>query len=97
MLTEASIAGRVDHLRGVKGNVIVGRLIPAGTGMPVYREVCLEKDEPIPVQPNLEDLLRAETDAEDEEALPGGLRRRAVGSIASHQPKTGGSEAARFA
>ena len=68
MLTEALIAGRVDHLR-VKGNVIVGRLIPAGTGMPVYREVYLEKDEPIPVQPNLEDLLRAETDAEDEEAL----------------------------
>jgi len=60
---------RVDHLRGLKENVIVGRLIPAGTGMPVYREVYLEKDEPVPVQPNLEDLLRAETDDESEEAL----------------------------
>jgi len=50
----------VDHLRGLKENVIVGRLIPAGTGMPVYREVYLEKDEPVPVQPNLEDLLRAQ-------------------------------------
>jgi len=69
VLTEASISGRVDHLRGLKENVIVGRLIPAGTGMPVYREVYLEKDEPVPVQPNLEDLLRAETDNEDEEAL----------------------------
>src|SRR6059058_5388769 len=69
VLTEASIAGRVDHLRGLKENVIVGRLIPAGTGMPVYREVYLEKDEPVPVQPNLEDLLRAETDDESEEAL----------------------------
>jgi len=69
VLTEASIAGRVDHLRGLKENVIVGRLIPAGTGMPVYREVYLEKDEPVPVQPNLEDLLRAETDDEAEEAL----------------------------
>ena len=69
MLTEASIAGRVDHLRGLKENVIVGRLIPAGTGMPVYREVYLEKDEPVLVQPNLEDLLRAETDDESEEAL----------------------------
>jgi DNA-directed RNA polymerase subunit beta' len=67
VLTEASIAGRVDHLRGLKENVIVGRLIPAGSGMPVYREVYLEKDEP--VQPNLEGLLRAETDNEDEEAL----------------------------
>jgi hypothetical protein len=61
VLTEASIAGRVDHLRGLKENVIVGRLIPAGTGMPVYREVYLEKDEPVPVQPNLEDL-RAQMD-----------------------------------
>ena len=69
VLTEASISGRVDHLRGLKENVIVGRLIPAGTGMPVYREVYLEKDEPVPVQPNLEDLLRAETDDESEEAL----------------------------
>jgi DNA-directed RNA polymerase subunit beta' len=69
VLTEAAIAGRVDHLRGLKENVIVGRLIPAGTGMPTYREVYLEKDEPVPVEPNLEDLLRAETDAEDEEAL----------------------------
>jgi DNA-directed RNA polymerase subunit beta' len=69
VLTEASIAGRVDHLRGLKENVIVGRLIPAGTGMPVYREVYLEKDEPVPVQHNLEDLLRAETDDESEEGL----------------------------
>jgi DNA-directed RNA polymerase subunit beta' len=53
----------------LKENVIVGRLIPAGTGMPVYREVDLEKDGPIPVQPNLEDLLRAETDDEAEETL----------------------------
>ena len=59
VLTEAAIAGRVDYLRGLKENVIVGRLIPAGTGMPVYREVFLEKDEPAP-QPNLEDLLRPE-------------------------------------
>jgi DNA-directed RNA polymerase subunit beta' len=69
VLTEASINGAVDHLRGLKENVIVGRLIPAGTGMPVYRDVYLEKDEPVPVQPNLEDLLRAETDNKDEEAL----------------------------
>ncbi|HVR41253.1 MAG TPA: DNA-directed RNA polymerase subunit beta', partial [Thermoanaerobaculia bacterium] len=64
VLTEAAIAGRVDYLRGLKENVIVGRLIPAGTGMPVYREVYLEKDE-APAQPSLEELLRPE----DEEAL----------------------------
>src|SRR2546423_13267965 len=37
VLTEASIQGKVDHLRGMKENVIVGRLIPAATGMEYYR------------------------------------------------------------
>ncbi|HUP49484.1 MAG TPA: DNA-directed RNA polymerase subunit beta', partial [Thermoanaerobaculia bacterium] len=65
VLTEAAIAGRVDYLRGLKENVIVGRLIPAGTGMPTYRDIFLEKDEPPVVQPSLEDLLRPETEEED--------------------------------
>src|SRR5438046_8917598 len=39
VLTEASINGAVDHLRGLKENVIVGRLIPAGTGMEYYRNI----------------------------------------------------------
>ncbi len=47
VLTEASIAGRVDYLRGLKENVIVGRLIPAGTGMAKYNQVELEKEEPV--------------------------------------------------
>jgi DNA-directed RNA polymerase subunit beta' len=51
VLTEASIAGRVDLLRGLKENVIVGRLIPAGTGMDFYRNVELEREE-IPIQPD---------------------------------------------
>ncbi len=41
VLTEAAIQGSVDHLRGLKENVIVGRLIPAGTGMEFYRNVSL--------------------------------------------------------
>ena len=41
VLTEAAISGKVDHLRGLKENVIVGRLIPAGTGMEYYRNVRL--------------------------------------------------------
>jgi DNA-directed RNA polymerase subunit beta' len=44
VLTEASISGRVDYLRGLKENVIMGRLIPAGTGMDYYRQVRLEQD-----------------------------------------------------
>jgi DNA-directed RNA polymerase subunit beta' len=66
VLTEAAIAGRVDYLRGLKENVIVGRLIPAGTGMPTYREIFLEKDEP-PQVPTLDEMLQRET--EEDEAL----------------------------
>jgi DNA-directed RNA polymerase subunit beta' len=45
VLTEAAISGRVDHLRGLKENVIMGRLIPAGTGMEFYRNVKIDRDE----------------------------------------------------
>jgi DNA-directed RNA polymerase subunit beta' len=41
VLTEASIRGAVDHLRGLKENVIMGRLIPAGTGLEYYRNFKL--------------------------------------------------------
>jgi len=44
VLTEASINGSVDTLRGLKENVIVGRLIPAGTGMEYYRNVQLSAE-----------------------------------------------------
>src|SRR5512136_1163060 len=41
VLTEAAISGKVDYLRGLKENVIMGRLIPAGTGMEYYRNIRL--------------------------------------------------------
>jgi len=44
VLTEAAISGKVDYLRGLKENVIMGRLIPAGTGMEHYRNIRLEPD-----------------------------------------------------
>ncbi|MBX7169773.1 MAG: DNA-directed RNA polymerase subunit beta' [Pyrinomonadaceae bacterium] len=44
VLTEAAISGRVDYLRGLKENVIMGRLIPAGTGMKFYRNVEVDYD-----------------------------------------------------
>jgi len=42
VLTEAAVQGKIDHLRGLKENVIIGRLIPAGTGMSAYRAVGYE-------------------------------------------------------
>ncbi|HKV39734.1 MAG TPA: DNA-directed RNA polymerase subunit beta', partial [Blastocatellia bacterium] len=44
VLTEAAISGKVDYLRGLKENVIMGRLIPAGTGMEYYRNIKIEPD-----------------------------------------------------
>ncbi len=46
VLTEAAISGRVDYLRGLKENVIVGRLIPAGTGMAPYHDFHIAEDLP---------------------------------------------------
>ena len=43
VLAEAAIRGKVDHLRGLKENVIIGKLIPAGTGMSCYREITVEE------------------------------------------------------
>ncbi|HEX4770340.1 MAG TPA: DNA-directed RNA polymerase subunit beta' [Bryobacteraceae bacterium] len=55
VLTEAAINGKVDYLRGLKENVIMGRLIPAGTGMEFYRRVKIAgedvvEEEPVPEQ-----------------------------------------------
>jgi DNA-directed RNA polymerase subunit beta' len=76
VLTEASISGKVDYLRGLKENVTMGRLIPAGTGFEYYRHVQIPPDEPppppAPPQPS-DDELELERDmeyfVEPEEAL----------------------------
>ena len=61
VLTEAAINGKVDHLIGLKENVIIGKLIPAGTGMKRYRNVRLNTD----VSMEDEILLDEEDSAED--------------------------------
>ena len=50
VLTEAAIKGKVDHLIGLKENVIIGKLIPAGTGMQCYHNVDVVKDEDAPAE-----------------------------------------------
>ncbi|MBX3128850.1 MAG: DNA-directed RNA polymerase subunit beta' [Polyangiaceae bacterium] len=45
VLTEAAICGKTDDLRGIKENVIMGRLIPAGTGLPAYKRLQLVVDD----------------------------------------------------
>jgi DNA-directed RNA polymerase subunit beta' len=79
VLTEAAISGKIDYLRGLKENVTMGRLIPAGTGFWWYRHVQIPADEPPPpppiIQPSDEDMeLDREMEylVEPEEALDRG-------------------------
>jgi len=67
VLTEAALAGKTDYLRGLKENVIMGRLIPAGTGLPMYRKLGIQTDEPElpPEQPE----MQADSGDSDEKVL----------------------------
>ena len=76
MLTDAAIRGAKDDLMGLKENIIIGHLIPAGTGRYRYQEVDIE-GAPVPpvvseepVEPTIEEILAA--DDEEEELRPGG-------------------------
>jgi DNA-directed RNA polymerase subunit beta' len=67
VLTEASISGKVDYLRGLKENVIMGRLIPAGTGLEYYRNVELMPDEREPVEIETDSIEMEDVDLREEE------------------------------
>ena len=47
VLTDAAIRGKVDQLIGLKENVIIGKLSPAGTGMAMYHNIDVKKNEPL--------------------------------------------------
>lgn len=53
VLTDAAIKGKIDPLLGLKENVIIGKLIPAGTGMPRYRNIKLNTDDVVAVEDQL--------------------------------------------
>ena len=59
VLTDASIEGKVDRLLGLKENVIIGKLIPAATGLKKYRGIDIEPSEPLPAA-----MFGSGTDAE---------------------------------
>jgi DNA-directed RNA polymerase subunit beta' len=70
VLADAAVQGKVDALRGLKENVIMGRLIPAGTGLPLYRDVdiMLAHEE----EPSEEEVPLLEAPAPEELELPEG-------------------------
>ena len=62
MLTEAAIKGKVDHLLGLKENVIIGKLIPAGSGLAAYRKYDKIEDE-MPQEESRFDAVNAAAEA----------------------------------
>jgi DNA-directed RNA polymerase subunit beta' len=72
VLTEAAVSGKADTLDGLKENVIVGRLIPAGTGamMNRLREVAVKRDQLILAEREKEAAAKAAAAAAEPAALP---------------------------
>jgi DNA-directed RNA polymerase subunit beta' len=94
VLTEAAIEGRSDGLEGLKENVIIGKLIPAGTGMPLYRDIKTEA-------PEYEPLPFYTSEVEEEMDLATWLREASstraletdLGILAGGEPIEGAPEA----
>ena len=70
MQGKASMQGKVDHLRGLKENVIVGRLIPAGTGLAHHEERRRRRQEQTQEEGDIEELAILENLTEDKEDSP---------------------------
>lgn len=68
VLTNAAIQGKIDHLRGLKENVIIGHMIPAGTGMRQYNDIKLYDESSSDLQKKMEEILerRRQERAEEE-------------------------------
>jgi DNA-directed RNA polymerase subunit beta' len=73
------VAGKVDYLRGLKENVIMGRLIPAGTGLEWYRNIQLLTEVPEPMPQDMS--ITPDLSPEEAAALEF-LRKDADGAIA---------------
>ena len=78
VLTEAAIKGKVDHLKGLKENVIIGKHIPAGTGMKKYRDVSLNTDVHMEQELNLDDELVLDLGDTSEEDTAADMNTEAV-------------------
>ena len=70
VLTNAAIAGDVDNLKGLKENVVIGHMIPAGTGMKRYRDMKLSNDEAEDLDAHVQEILKVrKREAELEESV----------------------------
>jgi len=84
VLTDAAIKGEVDQLRGLKENVIIGHLIPAGTGMRQYRQVRLFDAENDDLNALVEDVL--EKRKQERELAPPAILQEQTSEINFEEP-----------
>ena len=94
VLTEAAIQGKVDYLRGLKENVIMGRLIPAGTGLPNYKHLDIEVESPADEVDEMEAALAATHDLLPTES-PLGSGRAHHGGLSSSSVSQGNTRSRR--
>ncbi len=92
---DASVSGKIDHLRGLKENVTMGRLIPAGTGFKGYQNVRIPADEPPPPPQPTEDELDLDREIEyafnvEADGWESADWRRRVTNVGSWLPPSGG-------
>ena len=73
VLTDAAIKGKTDPLLGLKENVIIGQLIPAGTGLRRYRNIQLDSDVRIAAEKAAADAAAEETAGEGEALTTGDI------------------------
>jgi DNA-directed RNA polymerase subunit beta' len=88
VLTDAALEGKIDRLNGLKENVIIGKLIPAATGLKRYRRIEIEPSEPLPraiddVGLLDQDEIAAELGLTDGDSLGGGYGQEFDADLAS--------------
>ena len=86
MLTDAALEGKIDRLNGLKENVIIGKLIPAATGLKRYRRIEIEPSEPLPARDRRRRAARPGRDRR--RARPVGRRRASTAATARSSTPT---------
>ena len=90
VLTEAAVRGKKDHLIGLKENVIIGRLIPAGTGVAQYRNVSIDVERgPSWAEQSLTAMVEMETDGRERESLGEALNFPSLAEMAAMDDASG--------
>ena len=90
VLTDAAVRGKHDELRGLKENVIIGRLIPAGTGIMEYRDISVDVDRTQPSWAHQSLSALVESGEEDVESLEDAFGGLSLADLATEEAKESG-------